>query len=80
MKGDLEAEVEKGGKTVDRRLNPDRVFTRPMATPFTLKGRALLWVRNVGHLMTNPAILRQGRPRDARRPDGCDGDGAYRAA
>jgi malate synthase len=57
MKGDLEAKVEKGGKAIIRRLNADRVFTRPDGGELTLKGRALLWVRNVGHLMTTPAIL-----------------------
>ena len=56
MKGDLAAKVEKGGKTITRRLNPDRVFTRPGGGELVLKGRALLWVRNVGHLMTTPAI------------------------
>ncbi|WGI21050.1 malate synthase G [Amylibacter sp. IMCC11727] len=57
MKGDLEEEVTKGGKTTTRRLNPDREYTAPDGSAFTLKGRALLWVRNVGHLMTNPSIL-----------------------
>jgi malate synthase len=56
MKGDLAADFEKGGKTVTRRLNPDREFTGHAGKPFSLKGRALLWVRNVGHLMTTPAI------------------------
>ena len=56
MKGDLEAKVEKGGKTAIRRLNADRVFTKPDGGELVLKGRALLWVRNVGHLMTSPAI------------------------
>jgi malate synthase len=57
MKGDLQAEMDKGGRKVIRRLNPDRAYTAPDGTPLTIKGRALLWVRNVGHLMTNPAIL-----------------------
>jgi malate synthase len=62
MKGDLEARMEKGGKTFQRRLNPDREFTGRDGKPLLLKGRALLWVRNVGHLMTTPAILdRDGR-------------------
>jgi malate synthase len=56
MKGDLTAELDKGGRKITRRLNPDRQFTGPGGQPFTLKGRALLWVRNVGHLMTTPAI------------------------
>jgi len=57
MKGDLTATLEKGGRSVLRTLNPDRVFTAPDGGSVTVKGRALLWVRNVGHLMTNPAIL-----------------------
>jgi malate synthase len=57
MRGDLAEELEKGGKTITRRLSPDLEFTAPDGTPLTLKGRALMWVRNVGHLMTNPAIL-----------------------
>ena len=57
MKGDLSAELEKGGKTLTRRLNPDIEITAPDGSTKSLKGRALLWVRNVGHLMTNPAIL-----------------------
>ena len=57
MKGDLEASLEKGERTISRRLNPDRRFTAPDGGEVTLKGRALMWVRNVGHLMTNPAIL-----------------------
>ncbi|QBK29298.1 malate synthase G [Roseitalea porphyridii] len=57
MKGDLETTFEKAGKTVTRRLEPDRVYTAPDGSEKTVKGRALLWVRNVGHLMTNPAIL-----------------------
>ena len=57
MKGDLEEEVTKGGKTTTRRLNPDREYKAPDGSVFSLKGRALLWVRNVGHLMTNPSVL-----------------------
>lgn len=57
MKGDLTANLDKGGKTVTRRLNDDKTITTPSGDELVLKGRALLWVRNVGHLMTNPAIL-----------------------
>ncbi|ATX66454.1 malate synthase G [Roseinatronobacter bogoriensis] len=57
MKGDLSADLDKGGKTITRRLNPHVEITAPDGSAKTLKGRALLWVRNVGHLMTNPAIL-----------------------
>ena len=56
MKGDLTETVEKAGKTFVRRLNPDRSFTAPDGSTLTLPGRALMLVRNVGHLMTNPAI------------------------
>jgi malate synthase len=56
MKGDLEAVIDKGGKHFTRQLNPDRSFTSPDGGTLILKGRALLWVRNVGHLMTTPAI------------------------
>jgi malate synthase len=57
MKGDLTEEVSKGGKTFTRALNPDRQFVMPSGEALTLKGRSLMLVRNVGHLMTNPAIL-----------------------
>jgi malate synthase len=57
MKGDLAEEVSKGGKTFTRKLNPDLSFSGRDGSAITLKGRALMLVRNVGHLMTNPAIL-----------------------
>ncbi len=57
MKGDLEDTFEKGGRTVTRRLEPDRTYTAPDGSELTVKGRALMLVRNVGHLMTNPAVL-----------------------
>ncbi|RFP86841.1 malate synthase G [Rhodobacteraceae bacterium 63075] len=60
MRGDLEAEVAKGKGSVTRRLSEDRDYTAPDGGTLTLKGRALMWVRNVGHLMTNPAILDEG--------------------
>ena len=56
MKGDLEDTFEKGGKSVTRALHADKVFTAPDGGEVTVKGRALMLVRNVGHLMTNPAI------------------------
>ena len=57
MRGDLEARFEKGGRQTTRALEPDRAWTAPDGTPFTLPGRSLLFVRNVGHLMTSPAVL-----------------------
>ncbi len=57
MKGDLTTTFQKGGKTVTRGLNPDRHYTGRDGQPLRVKGRALMWIRNVGHLMTNPAIL-----------------------
>jgi len=57
MRGDLTDTFKKGGDTLTRRLNPDRSFTTPDGSTLTLPGRSLLFVRNVGHLMTNPAIL-----------------------
>ena len=60
MKGDLAEEVSKGGSTFTRTMNPDRVYTRADGSELTLHGRSLLFVRNVGHLMTNDAILLDG--------------------
>lgn len=57
MKGDLEEQVTKGDKTFTRRLNPDREYIAPDGGTLRLPGRSLMLVRNVGHLMTNPAIL-----------------------
>jgi len=57
MKGDLEDSFEKGGKTVIRKLNSDKKYKTLDDKELTLHGRSLLFIRNVGHLMTNPAIL-----------------------
>jgi malate synthase len=67
MKGDLTEEVSKWAKTFTRKLNPDLDYTAPDGSTFELKCRSLMLVRNVGHLMTNPAI----RDRDgAEVPEG----------
>ena len=60
MKGDLEESFEKGGKTMTRRLAPDMALLSPAGEPMSLQGRALLLVRNVGHLMTTDAVLCEG--------------------
>ncbi|MBB6176928.1 malate synthase [Anoxybacillus tengchongensis] len=57
VRGDLTASFTKGNKTVTRELNPDRVYTTPSGEMLTLPGRSLMFVRNVGHLMTNNTIL-----------------------
>tara|TARA_B100000767_G_scaffold264596_1_gene279667 strand:+ start:436 stop:2604 length:2169 start_codon:yes stop_codon:yes gene_type:complete len=57
MKGDLAANMEKNGKKFTRKLNPDRTYTSREGKEIILHGRALLLNRNVGHLMTTPAIL-----------------------
>ncbi len=57
MKGDLEETFEKGGKAMTRRLNGPRDYLSPAGEEISLKGQVLMLTRNVGHLMTNPAIL-----------------------
>ena len=57
IKGDLEETLEKGGKTIVRKMNSDREYNTADGGTLILPGRSLLFVRNVGHLMTNPAIL-----------------------
>ncbi|KSU85404.1 malate synthase [Fictibacillus enclensis] len=60
MKGDLSATFQKGSKSMTRTLNADRQYTTPAGKEFSLSGRSLMFVRNVGHLMTNNAILVDG--------------------
>ena len=57
MKGDLKTVFEKDGKKLERKLNPDRSYISKKGKTCKLHGRSLLLVRNVGHLMTNPAII-----------------------
>ncbi|EPJ48430.1 MAG: malate synthase [Osedax symbiont Rs2] len=59
MKGDLTEQITKNGHTFTRSMNPDRQYTGLESEIVTIKGRSLLFVRNVGHLMSNPAILNQ---------------------
>ncbi|MFN4116816.1 MAG: malate synthase G, partial [Inhella sp.] len=68
LKGTLAETLSKGGKTIQRTLNPDRVYTAPSGdAEVRLHGRSLLFVRNVGHLMTNPAVRLEG---DREIPEG----------
>lgn len=57
MKGDLKDSFKKNGKQTTRTMNPDREYTAPDGGKITLHGRSVMLIRNVGHLMTNPAIL-----------------------
>ncbi|MGL4320335.1 MAG: malate synthase G, partial [Paracoccaceae bacterium] len=57
MKGDLVETFQKGGKALTRQLVPDQTWTAPDGSSLSVKSRALMLVRNVGHLMSNPAIL-----------------------
>ncbi|WP_242122962.1 malate synthase G [Sphingobium sp. Sx8-8] len=67
MRGDLSDRFEKNGAMMTRALNPDRSYIAPDSSRFTLPGRSLLFVRNVGHLMTTPAIR---LPNGAEAPEG----------
>jgi len=67
MKGDLEDTFEKNGAMMTRRMNGDREYTAPSGSKITVPGRSLLFVRNVGHLMTNPAVV---LPDGSQAPEG----------
>ena len=67
MKGTLSARFEKGGRVMTRRLDEDRHYLGPTGAPFSLPGRALMLVRNVGHMPTTDAILLDG---DIPAPEG----------
>ncbi|HYW16967.1 MAG TPA: malate synthase G [Allosphingosinicella sp.] len=60
MKGELSARLDKGGRQLERRLEPDRIYRAPDGGNVTLRGRALMFVRNVGHLMANPMMRIDG--------------------
>ena len=60
MTGTLEETFEKGGKQLTRRMNADRTYKNPQGGEFSLHGRSMMLLRNVGHLMTNPAVLVNG--------------------
>src|SRR3546814_14475538 len=69
MRGDLTARFEKGGKTMTRTLEDDRSYIAPDGSSFTLPGRSLMFIRNVGHLMTTPAVrLSENVQREAMHP------------
>ena len=57
MRGDLAETFDKSGKSITRSMQPDQTYSAPDGQPMQVKSRALMWVRNVGHLMTSPAIL-----------------------
>ncbi|WP_258558431.1 malate synthase G [Sphingomonas sp. CGMCC 1.13658] len=67
LRGDLEDMFEKNGRMMTRRLNPDRDYAAPDGSRFALPGRSLLFVRNVGHLMTTPAVI---LPDGSEAPEG----------
>ncbi|NIJ38219.1 malate synthase [Sphingopyxis panaciterrae] len=70
MRGDLTESFAKGGQTVTRAMEPDRAWTAPDGTAFTLPGRSVMFVRNVGHLMTTPMVR---LPDGSEAPEGlCD--------